>query len=96
MKKIELKPALWWYCDDCGKANYERLMSNECMTEEQNKIVQDKLEKIIEEEDLETSDIGDYISCDFMYFPSVVICGHCGSEFYAEMKGSSPEEDGYF
>lgn len=90
MKKIEANPAIWWYCEDCGKENFERLILDESYTKDYNQMMLNNIEEAFRDNDINTDDI-DEISCEIMLFPEIVECKHCGTKFEILSPNESPE-----
>jgi len=74
MKKIEMKPAYVWDCDECGIENFERtiVLSLEELT-------QDDLDQIGEE--LLESMMNDTERGTFQSMPNHVTCRNCNIEY---------------
>jgi hypothetical protein len=71
VKRIELRPAFTWDCDDCGQENFVRGVVPE-MSEEDHKFM-------MEEHGLMPWECGDFITN-----PAIVTCCHCQTEFKAK------------
>jgi rubredoxin len=89
-EKVEILPACYWICPECGRDNFEYVVTAEFSIEERDML--DEVHEICFE-----LDGGDYV-----IQPTDVTCQHCGEEFESDRKDenidgeSEDDEDGTY
>jgi rubredoxin len=78
-EKVEIHPACYWICPECGRDNFEHVITQEFSVEERDLI-----------DDLHEMCFDGIDAGDFVIQPEDVTCKHCGEDFESDRK----EEDG--
>lgn len=81
-EKVEIHPACYWICPDCGRDNFEHVITAEFSDEEREFI--DGVHELCFDGELEGG--------DFVIQPTDLTCGHCGEQFESDRKECDEDE----
>ncbi len=86
MKKIELRPAYIWDCDECGIENFERTIIipiEELTEEEREQFSEEELQEFLGEDG------------SFQSMPNNVTCSNCDTEYETYHMFYGEEDDDF-
>ena len=87
MLTVELHPAYFFACDDCGRDSFGHMICADLTREDKV----DALRKMGKLESYE--DLPDDVDGDLIMYPAIVYCQHCNAEFDVALPGSDEEDD---
>jgi len=80
-EKVEILPACYWICPECGRDNFEYVITAE-FSEEDRELI-DEMHEICFD--------GEMDGGDFVIQPVDVTCKHCGESFESDRKDEDDE-----
>lgn len=81
-EKVEIHPACFWICPDCGRNNFEHVITEEFSEDDRDVI--DGVQELL---------FGFCTGGDVVLEPTDVTCPHCGESFESDRKGVSDDEN---
>lgn len=75
LKKVEIRLAFEWTCEECGKDNFEHTITQT--------LTRDQQRAMFEEHNIinEWEDVPENMGFEFNACPKIVKCDYCGEEF---------------